>query len=73
MVNMVKTITIRTEVYDNLVHTKKKEESFSELLERLLSAVSPIEVLSNLRGSMTFKNKKRMLAEIYSKRSERRT
>ena len=69
---MVKTITIRTEVYENLAKVKKKDESFSELLERLLSAANPLDVLTKLKGSMTFENKRKMLSDIYSKRSERR-
>ncbi|MCL4322891.1 MAG: antitoxin VapB family protein [Candidatus Thermoplasmatota archaeon] len=32
---MLKTITIRNAVYDELLMVKKKGESFSELLERL--------------------------------------
>lgn len=66
---MVKTITIRTSVYEDLIKVKKKDESFSELFERLLVEVRPIEALARLKGSMEFKNKKKMLSEIYEKRS----
>ncbi|MDE1868350.1 MAG: antitoxin [Candidatus Micrarchaeota archaeon] len=66
---MVKTITIRTSVYEDLIKVKKKGESFSELFERLLVEVRPIEALARLKGSMEFKNKKKMLSEIYEKRS----
>lgn len=70
---MVKTITIRTEVYEDLARTKKKDESFSELLERLLSAAKPLEALGRIRGSISIKDKKKILSDIYSKRSETRT
>ncbi|MDE1854766.1 MAG: antitoxin VapB family protein [Candidatus Micrarchaeota archaeon] len=67
---MVKTITIKTEVYEKLVRAKKARESFSELFERLLEMTSPMYTLSKMRGSMTFKNKRKMLAEIYASRKE---
>ena len=69
---MTKTITIRTEVYESLIRIKKKNESFSELFERLAQLVTPIDTLAKLRGTMEFVDKKKMLAEIRSKRSERR-
>jgi len=68
---MVKTITIRENVYDMLLVIKKKDESFSELFERMAKEISPKEVLMKLRGSVEFKNKKKMLAEIRSKRNGR--
>ncbi len=69
---MSKTITIRNEVYENLIKLKNKNESFSELFERLARAFTPIDTLRKLRGSMEFTDKKKMLAKIRSKRSERR-
>ena len=69
---MVKTITIREEVYRKLLTVKKKDESFSELFDRLAESKDPLETLSKLRGSVEFRKKKEMLSEIYSSRAERR-
>jgi predicted CopG family antitoxin len=73
---MVKTITIRDEVYGKLLNLKGKDESFSELFDRLVEcASSPLETLKKLRGKVEFadKDKEAMLAEMYAKRVERRT
>jgi predicted CopG family antitoxin len=69
---LVKTITIREEVYRKLLTVKKKDESFSELFDRLAENKDPLETLSKLRGSVEFRKKKEMLSEIYSSRAERR-
>lgn len=69
---MTKTITIRDEVYRKLLTVKGKDESFSELFERLVEAVNPIETLAKLRGSVEFRNKEEMLSEISALRAERR-
>ena len=69
---MTKTLTIRDEVYNKLASVKKKDESFSELFERLLQGTSSIESLKRLRGSVEFRNKKKMLSEIEALRAERR-
>ena len=69
---MVKTITIREEVYRKLLAVKKKDESFSELFDRLAESKDPLETLSKLRASVEFRKKKEMLSEIYSSRAERR-
>ena len=69
---MVKTITIREEVYRKLLTVKKKDESFSELFDRLAENKDPLETLSKLRASVEFRKKKEMLSEIYSSRAERR-
>ena len=45
---MVKTITIRDEVDRKLLIIKGKEESFSELFDRLVECTSPVETLKNL-------------------------
>lgn len=66
---MVKTITIKETVYRDLVKVKKKEESFSDLFERLLNQARAMDILAKLKGSMTFKDKEKMVSEIYSKRS----
>lgn len=51
---------------------KKKDESFSELFDRLAESKDPIETLSKLRASVEFRRKKEMLSEISSSRAERR-
>jgi len=70
--NMVKTITIRDEVYKKLLSVKGKDESFSELFERLAEGISPVETLTKLRGCVEFVDKEKMLSEIYASRAERR-
>jgi predicted CopG family antitoxin len=74
---MVKTLTIRDSVYRKLVARKAKDESFSELFERLLegSGGNAVEMLAKIRGSVEFKgdSKAAMLSEINAKRSERRS
>ncbi len=69
---MVKTITIRDEVYGKLLTIKGKNESFSELFDRLVECTSPVETLKKLRGRVEFSNKEAMLTEIYGKRAEKR-
>jgi len=69
---MVKTITIRDEVYKKLLSTKKKDESFSELFERLTEDRNSVETLKRLRGTVEFRDKEKLLAEINAKRVERR-
>ncbi len=74
---MVKTITIKDEVYNKLVARKGKDESFSELFERLVeeNLHSGIDALKKLRGSIEFDQsvKDKILADIDVKRSEHRT
>jgi len=69
---LVKTITIREEVYRKLLTVKKKDESFSELFDRLAENKDPLETLSKLRATVEFRKKKEMLSEICSSRAERR-
>ena len=69
---MVKTITIRDEVYKKLLSIKREDESFSELLERLVEGVNSLDLLLRLRGCVEFRDKKKLLSEIYSLRAERR-
>jgi predicted CopG family antitoxin len=70
---LVKTITIREEVYKRLVEVKREKESFSQLFERLVDDRDPLDVLAKLRGRVDFKDKKRMISDIYSSRAERRS
>ena len=71
---MVKTITIRDEVYGKLSVAKGEDESFSELLERLVEGADSIKTLRRLRGTVEFKSgeKEKLLAEIRARRAERR-
>ena len=69
---MSKTITIKKAVYDELIGFKKENESFSELLDRLVKSQSKKEMLLTLRGSMEFENKDKFLAGIKDKRLEKR-
>jgi len=71
-INMSKTITIRKAVYDELIMAKKKNESFSELLDRLVKSEDKKQLLESLRGSITFSDKKAMLKEIKESRWEKR-
>lgn len=68
---MVKTITIRDEIYQKLLSIKGKDESFSELFERLVKGINPIETLTKLRGCVEFKDKEKMLSKIYASRAKR--
>jgi predicted CopG family antitoxin len=69
---LVKTITIREEVYRKLLTVKKKDESFSELFDRLAESRDPLETLLKLRASVEFRRKKEMLSGISSSRAEQR-
>ena len=69
---MTKTITIRDEVYRKLLTIKREDESFSELFERLAEGANPLDTLKKLRGCVEFRDKERMLSEIYAVRAERR-
>jgi predicted CopG family antitoxin len=52
---MVKTITIKEEIFNRLSLQKGKDESFSDLFERLMdNQVSGILALKELRGSIEF-------------------
>lgn len=72
----MKTITIKDNVYKKLVAQKGKDESFSDLFERLVeeNLHGGIDALKKLRGSIEFdKNvKEKILVDIASKRKERR-
>ncbi len=65
-----KTLTIKESVYKKLLLMKRKNESFSDLFERLSN--SNLEVLKKMRGCNTYENKDKMLKEIYEKRKEKR-
>lgn len=67
---MVKTITIKDTVYEELKAMKKPGESFSDLFERLAGARRSMEVLKRMRGSVVFKDKKAVLERIKREREE---
>ena len=71
---MVKTITIRDEVYRRLVTIKRKGESFSELFDRLAKCQDSRQVLVQYRESVELNEDeaKQILNEITEKRAERR-
>ena len=47
---MVKTITVKNEVYRKLLAVKREGESFSDFFERLVMGIEPIETLKRLKG-----------------------
>ena len=69
---MVKTITIKDEVYKKLLAQKGKVESFSDLFERLLDGNihNDIDALKKIRGSIEFDQeiKDKILTDIAFKR-----
>ena len=65
-----KTLTIKESVYKKLLLMKRKNESFSDLFERISD--SNLEVLKKMRGCNTYEHKEEMLREIYEKRKEKR-
>ncbi len=69
---MPKTITIKKSVYDELIGFKKENESFSELLDRLMKSQSKKDLLLALRGSLVFEDKEKLLNEVKKKRWENR-
>ena len=73
---MVKTITIKDKVYKKLIAHKGKDESFSDLFERLIEGNlhSGIDALKKIKGSIEFdkEDKDTILKDIALKRDERR-
>jgi predicted CopG family antitoxin len=69
---MSKTITIKNSVYDELKGFKKENESFSEVLDRLIKSQSKKDLLESLRGSIEFEDKEKLLKDIEKKRWEKR-
>ena len=47
---MVKTITVRDEVYRKFLAVKREGESFSDFFERFVMGIEPIETLKRLKG-----------------------
>lgn len=69
---MPKTITIKKSVYDELKGFKKANESFSELLERLVKSQSKKNLIKSLRGSIEFEDKKELLTDLKRRRWEKK-
>ncbi len=71
---MVKTITIKEDVYNKLKNQKRKDESFSDLFAKLVgqNLYGGIDALKKLKGSIEFgiKEKEKILAKMASTRSE---
>ena len=68
---MTKTLAIRGEIYEKLLAVKGKDESFSELFDRLVNEAGSLESLKKLRGSVDLAEKK-MFRELEASRAERR-
>ena len=67
---MAKIIKINEKIYNDLIKIKKEDESFDDLLGRLITPMYTRCVLERIRGSIEFKNKRKVLSEIYLKRIE---
>ena len=72
MISLSKTITIKNSVYDELKGFKKENESFSEVLDRLIKSQSKKDLLKSLRGGIEFDDEEKLLNEIEKKRWEKR-
>lgn len=70
---MPKTITIKKSVYDELKGFKKENESFSDLLDRLIKSQSKKDLIKSLRGSIELEDKEKLLKDIEKKRWEKRS
>ncbi|EQB71820.1 MAG: hypothetical protein AMDU1_APLC00017G0007 [Thermoplasmatales archaeon A-plasma] len=68
---MPKTITIKKSVYDELKRFKKENESFSDLLDRLVKSQSKKDLIRSLRGSIEFEDKNDLFADLKKKRWEK--
>lgn len=69
---MTKTLTIRNEVYEQLLKIKREDESFSDLFLRLSEEENTFRLLERLRGSIDLPEADEITEEIYQKRVERR-
>jgi len=65
-----KTLTIKESVYKKLLLMKKKDESFSDLFERLSN--KNIKALKKMRACNTYEDKEKFLSDMYEKRREKR-
>ena len=65
-----KKITIREEVYNLLMRLKREDESFSDLLERLVKRNSSVELLERMAGTIEFGDTELLISEIREKRKK---
>lgn len=68
---MTKTLTIRDDVYARLLSIKREDESFSDLIARLIEE-DESSLLDRLRGSIDLPEADEILREIYERRGTRR-
>ncbi len=54
-----------------MLSLKKKDESFSELFDRPAECTDPLEILTKLRATVEFREKDKMISELYSLRREK--
>ena len=64
-----KTITIKEEIYNLLLSIKRKNESFSDLFERLVKRNDAIDILEKIKGTIDFGNTEELFREIKEKRA----
>ncbi len=65
-----KTISIKEEVYKKLVAMKRENESFSQLLNRLVNEQILNATLEKLRGIMEFEDSTSLIKEIEKRRKD---
>lgn len=65
-----KTISIKEKVYHKLLALKRDNESFSDLLERLVESQNTVIILEQLRGSMDLGDTNELIKEIRKRREE---
>jgi predicted CopG family antitoxin len=70
--DMVKTLTIRDDVYQRLAAIKGKDESFSELFERLAGHRGSLELLMRIRGSIEFESAAEKGSFVRQRRREKK-
>lgn len=64
---MTKTLIIQDDVYARLLNMKREDESFSDLLTRLIEE-DKFSLLERLRGSIDLPEADELLHEIYEKK-----
>lgn len=64
---MPKTLIIRDDVYERLLNIKRDDESFSDLLTRLIKE-DTLKLLERLRGSVDLPEADDILHEIYERK-----
>ncbi|MEQ9715938.1 MAG: antitoxin VapB family protein [Candidatus Asgardarchaeia archaeon] len=66
----MKTLMIRDEVYEKLKSLKRKNESFSDLLERLISQIDNRTKLEKYFGILSNEEAKKLESEVFRVRKE---